>query len=239
MAPATPPSCTSTAPANGDAGSYSTSCSDVEDPNYTISYASGTMTISQASTITVLTSTPDPSVFGQLVTLTATVSVVSPGAGNPTGTVEFKDGSTDIAGCASQPVGGGLATCTTSALAAGPHGIMATYGGDHNFTGSSGTVVQTVNARPALQLYISAPYQDDGVTVVSLWWTAPPGATSFSLTATESTADGPSSYTADLLPQYGPDNPFIVQVEGDTTLNSATFQVTDNTGDSSNIGSYP
>ncbi len=111
--PATPPTCTSTAPANGDAGSYSTSCSGAEDPNYTISYASGTMTISQASTTTVLTSTPDPSVFGQTVTLTATVSVVSPGAGDPTGTVEFEDAGIDISGCASQPVDGGLATCTT------------------------------------------------------------------------------------------------------------------------------
>ncbi len=75
--------------------------------------------------------------------------------------------------------------------------------------------------------------------MVSLWWTAPPGATSFSLIATESTADGPDSYTALGLPQSGADNPFIVQVEGDTTLNSATFQVTDNTGDSSNVVSYP
>ncbi len=100
-----------------------------------------------------------------------------------------------------------------------------------------------MNCRPrgskVLQLFISAPYQDNGVTVVNLWWTAPAGATSYSLTAHENTADGSFSYTATGLPQSGPSTPFIVQVEGDTTLFSATFRVKDNEGDISNTVSYP
>jgi hypothetical protein len=90
-----------------------------------------------------------------------------------------------------------------------------------------------------LKLYISAPYQDNGVTVVNLWWTAPVGATSYSLIVNENTAAGPDSFTGTGLPQSTQSNPFIVQVEGDTTLVSATFQVTDNKGDVSNIVTYP
>ena len=120
---------------------------------------------------------------------------------------------------------------------------QASYSGDSNNSPSAsactGEVETVTGASTKLQLYISAPYQDNGVTVVSLWWTAPPGATSFILTANESTGIGPYSYTATGLAQYGPSNPFIVQVEGATTLNTATFQVTDNEGDNSNIVNYP
>ncbi len=90
-----------------------------------------------------------------------------------------------------------------------------------------------------LKLYISAPFQDNGVTVVSLWWTAPAGATRFNLIVNENTAAGPYSFTATGLPQSTQSTPYIVQVEGDTTLFSATFQVTDNKGDVSNIVNYP
>ena len=87
-----------------------------------------------------------------------------------------------------------------------------------------------------LQLHISAPYQDNGVTVVTLWWAAPPAATSFSVTVYEKTAIGRFRYTTTGLPQLGP--PLIVQVEGATPLFSATFQVADNLGDVSNTVSY-
>ncbi|WP_030356030.1 Ig-like domain-containing protein, partial [Streptomyces scopuliridis] len=49
-------------------------------------------TVNKAATSTALTSAPDPSVFGQPKTLTATVTAVPPGAGTPTGTVSFFDG---------------------------------------------------------------------------------------------------------------------------------------------------
>src|SRR4029077_11679350 len=50
-------------------------------------------TVIQASTTTTLTSSINSSVFTQAVIFTATVSANSPGAGTPTGTVTFKDGS--------------------------------------------------------------------------------------------------------------------------------------------------
>ena len=115
-----------------------------------------------------------------------------------------------------------------------------------SFTDSSGNMetsnkatVDWAASTSALQLFISPPFQDNGVTVVSLWWTAPPGATSFSFIVHENTALGPYSFTATGLPQSTPTTPFIVQVEGATKLLSATFQVTDNKGDASNVVSYP
>ena len=76
--------------------------------------------------------------------------------------------------------------------------------------------------------------------MVSLWWTAPPGATSFTLTADEVTGLGPVQLPGHWSkPQFTQDSPFIVQVEGATPPASATFQVTDNLGDVSNTVSYP
>ncbi|KOG42393.1 hypothetical protein ADK74_16425, partial [Streptomyces decoyicus] len=59
------------------------------DVNFTRSSDSTTHTVTQASTTTTVTSAPDPSAFGQAVTVTATVSPVAPGAGTPTGSVAF------------------------------------------------------------------------------------------------------------------------------------------------------
>lgn len=102
-----------------------------------------TLTVNNASTTT-LTSSPNPSVFGQAVTFTATVTPVSPGAGTPTGTVTFKNGATTIG---TGTLSSGVATFTTSALAAGNHSITAVYSGDSNFAGStSNTVSQTVKS---------------------------------------------------------------------------------------------
>jgi len=40
---------------------------------------------------------------------------------------------------------GGKAKCTTSKLTSGVHSIKATYNGSTDFTGSSGSLTQTVN----------------------------------------------------------------------------------------------
>jgi hypothetical protein len=126
---------------------------------------------------------------------------------------------------------------------------QASYSGDPNNAASTsscgsatktGDEVETVTGpSTSLELYISAPYQDNGVTVVNLWWTAPSGATTFTLIATENTGLGPYSYPDTGLPQFTQSSPFVVQVEGSTPLLSATFQVTDNLGDVSNTVSYP
>jgi hypothetical protein len=48
-APATPPSCETTASASSSVGTYDTSCNGASDPNYEISYVDGELTISQAT----------------------------------------------------------------------------------------------------------------------------------------------------------------------------------------------
>ena len=54
---------------------------------YLASSDSVTQVVNQASTSTGFSVTPNPSVFGQPISLTASVSVVSPGGGTPAGTV--------------------------------------------------------------------------------------------------------------------------------------------------------
>jgi hypothetical protein len=140
-----------------------------------------TETVNQAATGTQLGSSPNPSVWGQSVTLTATVSVVSPGAGTPTGTVTFKDGAFTIGGCGSQAVDAtGNATCVTSALSVGGHTIGAGYSGDSNFLGGKATTItQTVNkAATSITVGSSADPTSSGqsVTFTAMLGVTAPGA---------------------------------------------------------------
>ena len=80
-----------------------------------------------ADTATAVTSSVNPSVFGQPVTFTATVGPVAPAVGTPTGTVTFLDGGSPIG---TSTLSAGTAMFTTSELAVGSHMITASYGGD-------------------------------------------------------------------------------------------------------------
>jgi Bacterial Ig-like domain (group 3)/Glycine rich protein len=124
-------------------GTHSITAAYSGDPAFGPSSDTLTQTVGQAATTTAVTSSANPSTVGQAVTFTATVSVNSPGAGTPTGTVTFSDGSTQL-GTATLD-SSGTAAITASALAAGSHTITAAYGGDQNFTGSTGSLTQTVN----------------------------------------------------------------------------------------------
>jgi Bacterial Ig-like domain (group 3) len=87
-----------------------------------------------------LTAAPNPSVVGQSVTLTATVSG---SGGTPTGTVTFKDGASSLG---NGTLVGGTASLSISALTIGGHTLSAVYGGDTIFLGSTSSgVPQTVN----------------------------------------------------------------------------------------------
>src|SRR5205807_2049161 len=102
-----------------------------------------TQTVNSASSATAVTSSVNPTVFGQSVTFTATVSAVAPGVGTPTGTVTFRDGSTTLGTAA---LTNGTATLDTTALTVGSHAITVVYSGDTNFATSTSTpLTQTVN----------------------------------------------------------------------------------------------
>ncbi len=89
-----------------------------------------------APTRTILASDKNPSVFGQAVDLTATVT-----SSDAPGTVTFKEGST-ILGTAT--LAGGTATLTLSNLAAGTHAIVAAYDGQAPFAASTSPAIQQV-----------------------------------------------------------------------------------------------
>ncbi|WP_181411017.1 Ig-like domain-containing protein [Nocardioides humi] len=115
------------------------------DPSFvTSTSAAVSHTVNRAATRTTVTSSAPVAVVGQPVTFTATVDVVAPGAGSPSGTVTFTDGDTVLG---SAPVGsatGGIASITVDALAVGQHAVVATYDGDDSFTSSFGSVAQKV-----------------------------------------------------------------------------------------------
>ncbi len=98
-----------------------------------------TIFLGKAVTNVTLTSSLDPSVFGQSVTLTATISPAT-----ATGTVTFYEGNLALA---SGSVSGGVVSANLSTLSVGSHFLTATYGGDvRDSAGTSPILVQTVNA---------------------------------------------------------------------------------------------
>ena len=110
-----------------------------------------TLTIVAGSGSTTMTVVPtaNPSIYGQSVSFTATVS--STGA-TPTGTVSFFDGGTcsipgTPLGTSLSLNGGGQAGTATSALTAiaSPHSILACYSGDGSYAANSYTLSQAVN----------------------------------------------------------------------------------------------
>ena len=122
-------------------GSHSITASYGGDTNYAPAVSSALVqVVNPALTTTTVTSSANPSVFGQSVTLTAAVAA---GGKTVTGTVTFKDGAA-VLGTA--PLSGNAATLTTTALAPGGHSITATYSGDTNFASSvSAAFIQAVN----------------------------------------------------------------------------------------------
>jgi uncharacterized repeat protein (TIGR01451 family) len=94
-----------------------------------------------ATSTTGLASSHNPSVFGQSVMLTATVSG---GFGTPTGSVAFKDGASVLASSVALN-GSGIATFSTTALSVGSHSLSVVYSGDGTYKAGTGTLTQTVN----------------------------------------------------------------------------------------------
>jgi cyclophilin family peptidyl-prolyl cis-trans isomerase len=110
-----------------------------------MSTAMSAVTVQQAvATTTGLTlSTTGPTIFGQSVVLTASVTPVPPATGTPAGTVTFMDG-TMLLGTGTLD-STGTATFTATTLSAGTHSLTAVYGGGGVFSGSTSSAAsQTV-----------------------------------------------------------------------------------------------
>ncbi|MBZ5570857.1 MAG: FG-GAP-like repeat-containing protein [Acidobacteriia bacterium] len=134
------------------AGSHTLAARYLGDSNFQPHTSSPVVvSVSQAATTTTLTSSPNPSDLGQLVTLTA---MVATGASEvPTGTVTFLDGVTPIG---TATLVNSVAIFTISTLEVGTHVITASYGGDANFIGSTSPEVNQVIYGPDFSLGTSA-----------------------------------------------------------------------------------
>lgn len=85
-----------------------------------------------------LTSSAPAVTLGQAVTLTASMTAVPPGAGTPTGTVTFRDGTLALG---TARLVNGTAKLTLTTLPRGRHAISAVYTSDVDFLPSVSAVV--------------------------------------------------------------------------------------------------
>ncbi|MBS0367502.1 MAG: Ig-like domain repeat protein [Proteobacteria bacterium] len=132
-----------------------------------------TITAPPAATATSLAVAPTSAMTGVSVTFTATVTETAAHA-VPTGGVTFKNGATTL-GSASLN-GAGIATFSSSTLAAGNYSVTAVYGGDANNTGStSSAVALTVTSPPPPAPTVSLSVSPTSITVgasATLTWSS-------------------------------------------------------------------
>jgi hypothetical protein len=123
-------------------GSHSITASYSGDSNFNGGTSNVlSQTVNAATSTTSLTSSANPSVVGQSVLFTATVT--GQFGGTATGTVSFMNGA-KVLGTA--PLSGGTAGFSITFVTAGARSITAVYSGDGNFSGSTSAVVnQQVN----------------------------------------------------------------------------------------------
>jgi hypothetical protein len=130
-------------------GNHTITASYSGDAYFAGSAATFTEVVRPAATTTALISSPGPSAVGLTVTFTATVAPVTPGAGSPTGTVTFTDGTTSLG---TAQVTSGVAPLGVSTLTAGTHTIIASYGGDPDFVASASTGLTQIVAPSAVPI---------------------------------------------------------------------------------------
>jgi uncharacterized repeat protein (TIGR01451 family) len=139
-----------------------------------------TQVVNQDSTTTTLALSPNPSVYGQIVTFTASVKVNGPGSGTPTGTVAFYDGTTKLGTALLN--NNGVAAFSFAKLPVGNDSITAHYCGDTNDKGStSNGITQIVD-------------QDSTTTALTSSASSSPFGQSVTFTATVS-ANSPGTIT--------------------------------------------
>jgi hypothetical protein len=118
------------------------------------------------TTSTKVASSKNPSMFGQSVTFTATVTHT--GSGTPTGTVTFKNGGS-VLGTAT--LSGGIAKFATATLTVATHTITAVYAGTPNFAGSTSPalsqVVDRANSTTTIKSSMNPSKSGESVTITA------------------------------------------------------------------------
>ncbi len=193
-------------------GSYTEAATFSGDNNYTGSSStqSNNFSIAEATSTTSVTSSLNPSTYGQSVTFTATISgeygQVKGRAGRANGsrrphTVTGSVTWSANTGCGTTAITSGspgTASCTTSTLPMGNNSVTATYSGDSGHSGSSGSVSETVEASTSISVTNVSPASEDyglgaPVTITAfLSWSGTGSAPTAANVAIGGT--GPSSY---------------------------------------------
>jgi hypothetical protein len=136
--------------------------------NYSVTAVNGTLVVAKAGTTTQLVSSSGSALPGATINFTATVASLT--SGTPTQTVTLMDGA-NVLGTAG--LNAGVAVFSISSLSSGPHSIVAMYGGDGNFLGSSsagvsetvGTPTFSVSAAPSS---LNVPQGQSGAVVITV-----------------------------------------------------------------------
>ena len=114
-------------------GAYTSSCAGATSTNYSISYPTGVVNVTQASTATtILTNTPSPAIIGQVVTVSFAVAPQFTGV--PTGSVKVTASTGETCTGA---LSAGLGSCKLTFPTGGSRTLTAVYAGDTNFTTST------------------------------------------------------------------------------------------------------
>jgi uncharacterized protein (TIGR03437 family) len=132
------------------------------------------VTVAKAATAVEISAASGSAGHGEMP-LTANLVVKQPGAGVPTGTVLFVEAVTNLV-LATAPLAGGIATATVPADM-GPKTVIAVYGGDGRFQGSSSASATQFSILNAASYGNTELAPDEMVTVFS------PDLTSETLTA--------------------------------------------------------
>ncbi len=192
------------------------------DANFNTSSNTAGHQVNKASTTVAITAdTPDPSVIGQNYAVTASVSVSSPGAGTPTGTITVSDGTNNCT--ITLPA----TSCNLPSTSVGAKTLTATYNGDANFNGSgpSAGVPHTVN-KADVTVTITSDNPDSSavgqnVTVAFTVAASAPGAGTPTGTVTITISGGSETCTGTLAAGSGSCT-LALTTPGDRTL-TATY----------------
>ncbi len=207
------------------AGTCLVTATKASDGTYeSISSSATTVTLSSltASTTTLTASPASPLNPATPITLTATVT------SGATGTVNFELGGTSLTGCSAQALSSSVATCVTTALAAGTNSFVAIYSGNSTYAGSTSSTLTYTGLVPSAPGSVSVTASNGnvkvnwtaggtvtGVTVVGYTATAYSGATVVGTCV--SSASGPTPLSCTI-----PDLPLSTSLTFGVTASSAT-----------------
>ncbi len=158
---------------SGGVATYATAAFSVGVHNLSAVYAGATgyagssgldtHTVVKADTTLSISDSPEPSTQGSPVTITASLSVVAPGAGAPGGSITVT--ATNSTGCTiTLPA----VSCALTFSASGSQTINASYGGDGNFNGSTAASITNLsnpsNTAPTITVVSDQTIAEDGST---------------------------------------------------------------------------